>query len=303
MRKFIIAALAFVILVVPGLAQEPLPDTNSIETAHTAWKAKATKKTRKAFDAALEAYDGPPTTATVKAHLARLNHDISIANSTKLRKTAIAVGEHLEPASDVLPQFYTDARMIAAIALFNRNQSRDSLIEMAHVEGWVRRWRKSQPEEIGETLLDTLMTLEYRAMAWSGAMGAYFESTSNRGPRQSELDAIYASYEVEDDPTDEIARELPFCKGTFVQEPRIRYKGIQAMDHKFGSVIATFEFNSEGKVSNLDIPAAVPIAEFEENAMKAISQWYWKADASEIVGETCSLDRKNVLQPVVFALH
>ena len=89
MRRFIVAMMFGLFLVAPSSGQETPPDTSAIEAAHAAWTTKANRKNRKALDAALEAYEGPPTTETVKAHLERGCRRTSIRQNFRILREVL----------------------------------------------------------------------------------------------------------------------------------------------------------------------------------------------------------------------
>ena len=309
MRHFFAATLFALLLVAPSGAQETHQDTSAVEAAHAAWSAKANKKTRKALDKALAAYDGPPTTATVLAHLAVVKSDGAKGQASALRQSATSAANHLKPVKDQLPQQYLELRYMAAASQFNYRQKSDALIEMAHVEGESYQ-RKLSAEEGNESF----QRLHNNARAWGMAMEAYFDSNNDDRPSDVEIESILKSYGADAETINARARSgetvheetgeerLPFCPGGLKMKPKLKYPGKAANRGMVGAVILKFDQNADGKVINPRVLASVPDEGFKETALKTVSKWSYQPSNDETPGETCRLERKNLEFPIVFAL-
>jgi len=299
---FIIVILGFAL---SASAQETGPDITEVVEAQTAWQAKKNSKTRKALKAALAAYDDDPTLETVRAHYDLLNHDIEHATPHKLRETAQAVVEHLEPVAEILPQPYIEAKYVAAIALFNSRQRREAVLEIAEVEG---RTHAAVDEE-GERL-DWAEDLHWKAYAWRLAMDAYFKSGgTGRGPKEADVDAILEVWGASDEQLDARSRKsqtkdgaLPHCDGELIKRPAMRYPTGQAQRGRFGSVVLRFGFDEAGNVKEPEVLASIPLEGFKDKAAKTVGQWRFEATEPNEVGKTCRLHRKKVVLPMVFAI-
>ncbi|WOR14603.1 TonB family protein [Hyphomonas sp. FCG-A18] len=298
---FIIVILGFAF---SASAQETGPDITQVVEAQTAWQAKKNSKTRKALKAALAAYDDDPTLETVRVHYDLLNHDIEHATPHKLRETAQAVVEHLEPVAEILPQQYVEAKFIGAIALFNGRQKREAVLEMAEVEGRAYAAVDEEGERLGWA-----EDLHWKAYAWRLAMRAYFKSTGEWQPTEKQVDEILAKWKATSEQVNARAHvgetkdgALPHCAGELIQEPRMRYPAGKAMRGMFGSVILRFGFDEAGNIKEPEVMASIPLEGFKDRASETVSQWRFEATEPNEVGKTCRLHRENVVLPMVFAI-
>ena len=189
--------------------------------------------------------------------------------------------------------------MIAASARFNSGQERLAHSEMIHLRGWLAEFTANS----GEGVPEWTSAMTYRALAWNLAMDAWFLSTGQRGVSEAEAEQILASYPS---PTaSEVSTEqidgLPFCEGYLKPDPELRYRGAQVAQGYYGAVIVAFDIK-DGQVQNPVIKASVPLQQFDEQALEAISKWTWIANDHEVPGETCQMSRSDLAQPVVFSL-
>ncbi|MCR9268963.1 MAG: energy transducer TonB [Hyphomonadaceae bacterium] len=286
-----------------GMAEEI--DITEIAEAHSAFEAAPNDGSRDALFAALQDYRGPATVETVKAYWQLMTFDVEAGDQDKLRASAIATAEHLDPVADLLPQRYIEAKYIAAVAYFSDQLAQDAMLEMAHVKGFTTQYL----DETGERP-DWAEKLRWRADAWGMAMQAYFESAGERYPAEGEIDAILASYGYNEASLNAAAIEspgessgLPHCRGSLVQRPRLRYPAGGARKGMYGAVILQLEFDQDGNVVNPTVLASVPVEQFEEKSLRTVGKWRYKADKPNAVGNTCALERTNVIQPLVFQLR
>ena len=313
MRCFVLAVFAVLMSAAPGFAEGTAPDTSAIEAAHAAWTQKTSKKNRKALDKALEAYEGPPTAATVKAHLAIVGADSNGKSASKLRKSSLAAANHLQPAANVLPKQYLELKYLAATALFNSERNKDALVEMTHIEGLAYKLRQSNEE--ADPNESAFRDIYNRADAWGMAIGSYLESSGKQSVSRDELEAILETYGADERTTNEIARtgemdsdesgekRLPFCRGGLKMRPKLKYPNSALNKGMVGAVIFKFDHDESGKIINPEVLASVPDEGFKAEALKTIKRWSYVAADDELPGETCRLERSNLRFPVVFALE
>lgn len=309
MRFFVAVAFVFMLSLSTASGEDAPPDTSAIEAAHAAWTAKANRKTRKALDTALEAYDGPPTTATVLAHLARVKEDGIDGRVSALRRSASAAADHIEPAKVQLPQQYLELRYIAAASLFNDRQKPDAMIEMAHVQGEAYMYQEASKEDDS-----AFRDLHNNARAWGMAMEAYFNTRDESAPAYSEIEAILAAYDADTETTnakarvgetskpDTGAKRLPFCEGELEMIPKLKYPKSSLRKGVVGAVIFEFDHDENGAVINPRVLASVPDEGFKDEAMKTVKRWSYKAAEHEQPGTTCRLERKNLQLPAIFEI-
>ena len=87
-----------------------------IRSAFDLFSGEPSDKNRRELLDILEAYEGPPTVATVNAHLIIMMHDAPSNKFRLIAESAGAAKQHLEPISETLPKQIWDARFMAAIA-------------------------------------------------------------------------------------------------------------------------------------------------------------------------------------------
>ena len=298
----IIFVLLFVAPSISFSQTEELDITDIVE-AKAAYEAKQTSKTRAGLLAALESYQGDPTIETVTAHLIVMVNDGNARNYRRVRESALAAATHLEPVSTVLPKQLAEAKFMAAVGLFNAYRDSDSMIEMAHAEGFTRSVlnEDGEPPEWAESL-------KWKATAWGMAMSAYFESVGERYPKDSEIDAILASYgyDLEGLNTKAIQTAgesgLPHCPGELVQRPKMRYPAGGVQRGMYGAVILGLEFDRDGQVINPKVLASVPFEFFDEKSERTVGKWRYKPDNEADVGVSCALERTNVVLPLIFQI-
>ncbi|MEM9375281.1 MAG: energy transducer TonB [Pseudomonadota bacterium] len=272
--------------------------------AHNTFIEDVSDDARGQLLAALSAYDGPPTVQSVNAYLTLMNRDATGDNDQHLRESALAAETHLIPIRSILPKHYVEAKYIAAVALFNDQQDRNAILEMTHVEGFVR----AHFDEAGEKP-EWAEDLKWKAEAWRMAMQAYFESTGESHPAPSEIQEILATYPVDEHLLNaleielKIESDLPQCRGRMIQRPSLRYPVGKARRGMFGAVILKLQFDEEGNVVNPRVLASVPSGVFDERSLSTVEKWRFKADEPKAVGATCRIQASNVVQPLVFQLR
>lgn len=286
----------------PAIAQDN--DLSDVLAAQKGFAEAPSKQTRADLLSALAAYSGPPAVETVNAYMALIVSDGSSDDAKKMRESALAAAAHFEPVKQVIPRQFVEAQFVAAVAYFNEDPTPDAMLEMAHVEGFAKAHRDS----LGERP-DWANDLRWRADAWGMAMEAYFISTRKRPPSDAEIDAILATYpepETAETMVDEDSaaeNKLPQCSGEMIQRPKMRYPSGKAMRGMYGAVILGFELDPEGRVVDPKILASVPIEEFDEKSLQTVGKWRFKPDNPNDVGETCQIERLNVVQPLIFQMR
>jgi TonB family protein len=302
--KFV-AILFGLSLLFPAFAQAP-DDAGlaPISEAMTAYDAKPNEKTRKAVLEALGEYDGEANAISVNAYLQIMVDDTYAGKARLMLESATATKLHLEPVADILPQQYTEARYVAAVALFNAKQDDEAIIEMAHVQGL-----STSAGGNSVTGPDWAYKLRYKSDAWRMAMEAYFQSVGRRLPSDEKIEGILASYGAHMETTNAVAAtsetegdQLPFCKGELVQKPKMRYPSGKAMRGMYGALILNLTFDDDGQVVSPVVLASVPFETFEEKALKTVVKWRYKPNDPNAVGVTCRLNRNKVILPMIFQL-
>lgn len=279
-------------------------EVTDIVAASDAFLSDPSETNRDTLIAALDDYSGDATVQSVSAYVHLLRHDGSRENAEDLIESATRATAHLEPVSDILPKQYLEARFLAAVAQFNHDPASDTMLEMAHVEGRSRAFTN----EIGEQP-DWAETLTWKANAWGMAMGAYFESTRDRGPSEQEIQTILASYGADVATLNALADRslddagLAFCSGKLIQRPAMKYPAGQLNRGRIGAVIMEFDLDTAGKVINPRVRASVPEGVFDEKSTRVVGKWKYKPQNKNAVGVSCRLERTNVVVPFVFEIR
>lgn len=286
----------------PIIAQEL--DVTEIVAANDAFTANPDETTRAALMTALNAYDGEPTVQSVNAYIGLMMQDGAGDSAEDTLASASAATAHFEPIADIIPKQYLEARFLAAVALFNAEQDRDAMLEMAHVEGRARAYTDATGERP-----DWASFLKWKADAWGMAMDAYFASAGENHPNDDEIQAILKSYGADIATRNALAARslddegLRFCSGKMIQRPAMKYPASRDSKNRFGAVILQMDLNSDGEVINPSVLASVPENVFDEKSLRVVGKWKFKPKDRNAVGVTCRLERTNLVQPLTFELR
>ena len=285
--------------------EHPIAEDRMLLDAFSNWSANSTRAKRRDLDAALERVVSlQPTTLSIKAFEARYYSDHTGGKVRQAAKSAGQAGDHIRPVAEQVPSAYVTAEYLAAISTFNSSQHANAQRDMTHLQGWLGQYEA----KFGEDTPEWISKQYFNAFAWRLAMSAWFQSTGNGGVSDSETETILAGYQTaapepegHADADQMTVSGLPFCEGQMNQTPKLRYRAGQGQRGFYGAVIARFDIES-GRVVNPVVKASVPVDEFDEQALKSISQWTWEAAAGQIPGENCGMDRIGVVLPLVFQL-
>jgi len=278
--------------------------TAEITQASDALVASPSPETRDRLFELLAEYTGPPNVQSVSAYIGLLAYEQEQQNHETLLNAATAAAAHFQPASEIIPKPYLEARFLQALARFNRDRDPAAMIEMAHVEGQARAYQT----HIGEQPA-WASALKWKADAWGMAMDAYFESEKDAHPSDEEIQAVLALYGSDLAARRALAARaldengLALCAGRMIQRPAMRFPKVQAMRDLFGAVILEFDLDDQGEVQNPIVLASVPIAAFDEDALRTVEKWRFKPDRPREVGQSCRLNRSSIVQPLVFQLR
>ena len=146
-----------------------------------------------------------------------------------------------------------------------------------------------------------LWPLKWASEAWAYAMEAYLESSdrqvgSHISSRLKPRDLVQPDYEQY--PEDEATRSLRVCEGGF-QGRKLTYPSSKAFDGQVGSVIARMETDASGKVTDVEVLAAVPAEVFAEGVVATLKTWTYKP-TKKASGSSCRLNFRNHTYKVRF---
>lgn len=281
------------------------PQAAALLNAYIAWKVAPDRTNYKALTSELSKIEAsPPTSVSVSAFRDVYVSALKTQDWLNLSKLAERAAEHFRLGGDPVPQFRTEAKLLAVSAAFNYAPRAAQLSDMAHLRGELRRMRRLfKIEHPDEDYPEWMESSYWSANAWEVAMSAYFLSIRKKAISDEDIEEIVDSYvaDLPVEPDDEDAK-LPMCKGTLVQKPMIKYPAIAGFRGRVGSVILGFRFESDGKVTDAKVLAAVPTDGFRDEVIKAVSQWYFKPDEDPATAG-CRLDHDKVVQSYAFAIQ
>lgn len=299
MRLFIIVVT---LLALSGQINMPMAQdlgTEEIAAAQVTYQTTPNDSSRAALITVLANHRGAPTVNSVQAHMIVMTDDTISGHSDHIIESASAAIAHFEPASDLIPQPYYKARLIAAEARFKATQPTDALLEMAHIEGFAKSYRTSDGRRP-----DWAKALYWRAHAWRLAMQAHFSEQRGDYPDAADIDTLLSRYRLDQ----EIiaprlaapAPDLPLCDGRIVQSPKLRPPSRAARSNLATAVILRFDQNTDGEVENAEILASVPNEQFGETLLETVAKWRYRPEKRKQVGLTCRLTRSKIVMPIIF---
>ncbi len=189
---------------------------------------------------------------------------------------------HLKPVRDLVPDRWAIAELLSATADFNENRDFASYDKISDLAAWLRGKRRD------EALKAPLRSLDYQAMAWRYALGAYFRSFENVSFSNVSRDGRF-KYENEFDQAEERAEailaefpktmssEPPFCSGKVVKPPRPTYPSSAARKGYVGAVVLGVDFE-DGEISNIEVLASIPDDTFASASVRGMKTFRWKFD-------------------------
>lgn len=281
--------------------------------AFARWRVRQTLSTRNRLNEALEPFvDGDLSTLTLAAFQRRYAHDAAKGKWGDAYRSASEASRHFEPFRGVIGEQWSDAKIIEIIAGFNMTPEPEEVIAMAEHHVALSEMIPQYPDPKPDWIYDHF----YLTLAWDNALMAYFQS--GYGERQwsnlsdTDVAALNAKQRAimrearwprtrTSSRTETSGSDLPFCDGDLRRKPMIRYSMADAQRGRFGSVVLRLAVEA-GKVSDVELLAAVPSDRFEQDVIDAVSQWTWIPDEDEVPGKTCRMSRRNMIQEVIFSI-
>ena len=267
-----------------------------IQKATNAFVEAPSKSTRAALASELSAYKGPPTVQSINGHLTLLMYDAPSEDFPLILPTARAAAAHLEPVADRLPKQYLDARFIAAIAAFNAEKDENAPYDMAHIQGMTLG---IEPDGVWP---DWAKSTHYQANAWALAMLADLKADRGKSVSQDAYDEILATYPARKE-MPMASDALPLCEGKIRNRSRIQYPSLATRRGQWGALILEYDLNEEGRVINETVVAAVPEGFFEEESLEWVKKGRFRPKKSDEAGINCRIERRGIVQDLVFQLR
>lgn len=287
---------------------ESLPSATARErllSAFAAWKVQTSYPNARVLQAALtDAAPLSPTGMSVSAFREFYGAKLTARDFPGAEKLAQQARSHFAGGGEAFQRFEIEARGIAITSRFNISPRVAHLEEMVHLRGELSQMRRAAGRDRPKWMDDAY----WNANAWQSAMQAYFVAVGDRRYRAARIEEILAGYESKDELAEvvEVSEEeaernrARFCEGGMVHEPPMRYPTGQGMRGRFGTVIIKFRLE-DGRVHEPEVLAAVPFDGFRDEALKTISQWYFKpSEDPALTG--CRLNHNNMIQEFIFAI-
>lgn len=280
--------------------RQDAPPSARLLAAYVDWKTEPRRAARKAVEKALsEAIGEAPTGVSVSVFREVYAADLSGHNWRDASRIAGWAVTHLAAVDDTFLQFRLEAQLVSISAAFNASPQADHLTQMVHLRGELGRMRALAEDEP-----DWMRDIYWTSNAWQAAMQAFLASSGQRMISESEADGILTSYtsDIPPEPADpEEAGKPPFCDGAFKQKPAIKYPASSAFRGRVGSVILAYKVR-DGRVREPEVLASVPIDGFQDEVVKAVSQWvYVPSEDPKQTG--CRLDHDNIVQSFLFQIR
>lgn len=278
--------------------------------AYAAWRGDTSGRTRNALNRALTSVETTePTLLSMVAFATRYQSDMADGRWGAVRRSAGAAAKHFESDKSTIPTYYINAKSSQTIADFVDRPTPEGVLDFARLEV---EWEVLN-HEFGIESEPGMKDLYWIINAWHLATQAYTISDFSIAKRKRNqiveeaeliLDDIPAgarcnicqASEASEEPLGD--RKLPFCEGTFNMEPEMEYPELPAWRGYFGAVLLRLSVKN-GEVDTVEPLAAVPTKVFEQHAIDTVKQWTWKVE-SGTPGETCRLDRSNIILPLTF---
>jgi len=154
----------------------------------------------------------------------------------------------------------------------------------------------------GQAARDQLWPMKWRSEAWAIAIESYLTSSYEQvGSNISSalnarplLQPKFAQY-----PEDPASAQLPACGGEF-EGKKLRYPENKAYKGLVGSVIVRLETGADGKVTDVEVLAAVPGEGFAAKMIETLETWTFKPNAAN--AGACRLNSRNRNYKVSFRI-
>ncbi|HEX5005927.1 MAG TPA: TonB family protein [Hyphomonadaceae bacterium] len=225
---------------------------------------------------------------------------------TNVEVDALAAADFFKRAPENLQHRQRKAELTAAAAMFlqgrnrvtkGRNDYYDRMVDVHNAIVGDLNDAKSE----GDRRL--LWPLKWQAQAWSMAMWSYLTSSyeqvgSNISTKVQErplAHPVRAQY-----PEDPASVHLPLCDGRF-EGKKLSYPASKAYSGIVGGVIARMEVAANGKVTDVELLAAVPSESFGESVIKTLKTWTFKPDKGADTSK-CRLNSRNRMYSVTFRM-
>lgn len=277
--------------------------------AYVDWRLDPNGSTKNRLDRALRPVRATqPTELSVLAFKRRYQADMRQRRWDATIESTDRAVEHFADYKTDVPGDYLTARMSHLVADYYDTKTGDSVLDFARLQA---EW-ETLDREVGLAGVPGMERLYWLLEAWRYATQATTVARA-RDPeeRQAWIDRrvdeilqrdLYPDYRRSTEPQRATARApLPLCEGELDMTPPMGYPQSAAYRGLSGAVILHFVLK-DGAVSDIEVLAAVPSRTFEEFVVGIVSQWTWKV-TDGVVGETCGLDRSNIVLPLTFFIE
>ena len=271
-----------------------------ILVAFANWSASAKDEAAdKAFESVLSANEtAPPSLLSISAFEAFYVAKTQTSEWEDISERASLAAGHLEQVRDILPDRWAVAELLSATAKFNENLEFASYDRISDLEAWIRGKRRDDAFD------KLLRSIDYEAIAWETAMEAFFRSAGNaddskvqrygRSKYEAKMKLAEERAEMIRDQFETTpSSEPPFCSGEIVSNATPSYPRKAARKGYIGAVLLGIDFE-DGKVSNIEVLAAVPDKAFEQASLDGMKTFHWEFDKEQEV-PNCTLTKTTAM--------
>ncbi len=295
LRTLFFALIAAALVGPSGAFAQATPSKAQIENATMLYLNARNEDARANLVDALAAYSGPPTVQSINGHLTLMAQDAASEDAQRRFETAQAATTHLQLVAEIMPKQYLEARFRAAVARFEATRDTSAAYELAHVQGI-----SGEIENQG-VWPQWARTRHYQAKAWALAMLAAARADSEASISQAAYDDILARYAPVKGPAPDYGAR-PLCKGEVRNRARLNSPKIAGQRGQWGALVLEYDFDDDGRVINEAVLAAVPEGAFEKDALKWVKKGRFRAENRDQVGVTCRINRRGIVQDLVFQI-
>jgi len=203
----------------PALAKGDYPslETREVLTSYITWKDNDSKANRETLVAKLAQLDADDVSQiSIQAHREHFLYCSSKGAWRDAAKAAAAAADHAAVFKNELFDEYAFAELTRISSSFNSKQEIELYEDISQLEVDIKETLKALRAARPDANTDIIDTLGYKASAWKGAIGAYFDSIG-RQVAIKRIDETFAALNTEE------ANEAELCPGSFDKPPRVVY--------------------------------------------------------------------------------
>ncbi len=189
-----------------------------------------------------------------------------------------------------------DARATAAVSGFMGGRDKQDYEKIVKAHNDVVAAIDAAPDPRQRAIL---IPLKFRLEAWSLSVSSYFKATQQTGSLISKDVKTAPLRRLERAPFDDMQTGPDPCEGD-IDIGSLRYPLAAEYRGMVGTVIMRYDSDGEGRITRPEILAAVPMAQFAEQVVKAAADFRLKRTAGD--KPSCSLAGTSRLVRIIFQI-